>query len=183
VQSASSLADPSTVANSGVDSEEVVSNRIESPSTPSLRRRIEDSQTTPKITSDFERVFSKVIGTAPASKPAEYSVIYKRAFGGATGEKDIDLSNEEGSSVSRSVVEAKQDPGPSAAEKSGARVLSHNYTAVFSRLARNEDANGPEIRESLKRCMESTEEARITLEVSTPLSKSVFERLSPSSSR
>jgi hypothetical protein len=151
---------------------------------PTLRNGI--SQTTPKVSPDFERVFSKVIGSGapPATKPISYSETYQRAFGRTTGEKNRPPPKQEKSPIAKPVTETKSTPSTTSAGKSRTEGLSTNYTTVFGRLAKDEDAEDTkaEIRESLKKSMEDVEETKMTPEALPLSGKSVFEMLSHSNS-
>jgi len=150
-----------------------------SPSPPS---RSEASQTTPRVGSDFEKIFSKIIGSpaSTASKPVDYSETYQRAFGRTTGEKNVPPKQDKAPMVRP--VEAEPSPKPTTAEKGRVEGLSANYTTVFSRLVKDEDADETkaEIRESLKQCVGNFEEVK-TPPAAAPSEASVFETLSYSS--
>jgi len=144
---------------------------------PSPPMRSEALQTTPKVGPEFERVFSKVIGSQvpPASKPIDYSETYQSAFGRTTLQKDTLPPKQERPQVDKPAAEGKPTLDSTATERR-AQGLSANYTTVFSRLAKDEDQDGKgaEIRESLKRCVESAEQKK----VAAPPAKSIFERFS-----
>jgi len=164
-----------------------ISTQVDDPSkpspTPTLRNEM--SQTEPKVSADFERVFSKVIGSqAPStSKPIDYSETYQRAFGRTAAQKSTPPQKRGEPPESKSVVVAKPTPNTIATEKGRKEGLSTSYMTVFGRLVRDDDQDGTgaEIRESLEKCVESAEETKITPEAA-PSGISVFERFSHSDS-
>jgi hypothetical protein len=163
-----------------------ISTQVDDSSKPSPSSPLENemSQTKPKVSTDFERVFSKVIGSQnpSTSRPMDYSETYQRAFGGTTGKKDT-LPPKQKELSNKSVAEAKPTPNTIATEKGRKEGLSTSYMTVFGRLVRDEDRDGTgaEIRESLKKSMGSAEVTKIMPEA-TPSGTSVFERFSHSDS-
>lgn len=173
-------------AKKNLVTERRTSTKVDASSTsPSSPLENEMSQTKPKVSADFERVFSKVIGSQnpSTSKPMDYSETYQRAFGRTAAQKSTHPPKREEPLKSKSVVEAKPTPNTIATEKGRKEGLSTSYMTVFGRLVRDEDRDGTgaEIRESLKKSVENAEETKIIPEA-TPSGISVFERFSHSDS-
>ena len=149
---------------------------------PSQKRKLEMSQTTPKIGTDFEKIFSRVIGSqvAQTTKPIDYSETYQRAFGRISGDKNTPAQRPQKPPPVAPKPEARQNTGPISTEKKSSEGFSAGYATVFGRLNRDENAeSNAKIRESLKKCVEDAENDKKPQVGVTP-SQSVFERLSSS---
>jgi hypothetical protein len=156
--------------------------QVDRPSIPNLKPSVgyEDSQTTPRVTDDFEKIFSKVVGTRaiPETKTTtnnDYSETYQRAFGRMAEQKG-NSSKQEKKTITRterkSIHSESRDEG-----------FSVGYATVFGRLNREENTEGnAKIRESLKQCVGNVEKIKKP-ETIAPSRISVFEMLGESAEK